>query len=115
MPSKDLSLSLGHQYIQDHPFFSNSSLVYSRVYARLNDNWGLAMNHIYEAATGILQYQSYSLSRDLNSWVASFGFLQRDNSGTKDFGFIFSLTLKDFPQVTIPLDTDPNPTGRALQ
>ena len=73
------------------------------------------MNHVYEAATSTLEYQSYSIHRDLNSWVASLGFLQRDNAGTKDLGLIFSLTLKDFPQVTVPLDTDPNPTGRAIQ
>lgn len=115
MPNKDLSIALGHQYIQDHPFFTNSSLIYSRIYARLNDNWGFSMNHVYEAATSTLEYQSYSIHRDLNSWVASLGFLQRDNAGTKDLGLIFSLTLKDFPQVTVPLDTDPNPTGRAIQ
>jgi hypothetical protein len=37
----------------------------------------------------------------------------RDNrNGESDFGLMFSLTLKDFPQVSIPLDMDPNPTGR---
>ncbi|MDB6139889.1 MAG: osta-like protein [Verrucomicrobiaceae bacterium] len=115
LPTKDLSIAVGNQFIQDHPFFSNSNLIYSRIYARLSDNWGFSMNHVYEAATSTLEYQSYSIHRDLNSWVASLGFLQRDNAGVKDLGLIFSLTLKDFPQVTVPLDTDPNPTGRSLQ
>lgn len=115
MPTKDLSISLGNQYIHDHPFFSASNLIYSKVYARLSDNWGVSMNHIYEAATSTLEYQSYSVHRDLNSWVASLGFLERDNGGVKDLGLIFSLTLKDFPQVSVPLDTDPNPTGRSIQ
>jgi len=112
MASKNLSITLGHQYIADHPFFPNSSLVYSRIYARLNENWGISMNHIYEMDDHTLEYQSYALHRDLNSWVASFGALVRDNRGVSDFGMIFSMTLKEFPQVSIPLDTDPNPTGR---
>ncbi|MDB6117410.1 MAG: osta-like protein [Verrucomicrobiaceae bacterium] len=114
MPNRDLSVSLGNLYIHDHPFFSESNLLYSKIYARINDNWGLSMNHIFEAATHTLEYQSYSVHRDLNSWVASLGVLQRDNAGVKDLGLIFSLTLKEFPQVTVPLDTDPNPTGRSL-
>ena len=115
MPQKDISVTLGNQYIQDHPFFSNSNLLYSNLYVRLNDNWAVSMNHVYEAATSTLEYQSYSVHRDLNSWVASLGFVQRDNGGIKQVGAVFSLTLKDFPQVSVPLDTDPNPTGRALQ
>ena len=114
MPDKDVAFSVGNEYLQNHPLFANSNLVYTRFYARINDNWGFSMNHVYEFADKTLQYQSYSIHRDLNSWVASFGFLQHDNGGTKDFGVIFSLTLKDFPQFTVPLDTDPNPTGRSI-
>ena len=112
MANKSLSITLGHQYISDHPFFENSSLVYSRLYARLNENWGVSMNHVYEMDDSTLEYQSYSVHRDLNSWVASLGALFRDNRGVTDMGLIFSMTLKEFPQVSIPLDTDPNPTGR---
>jgi hypothetical protein len=112
LPTNTLSITLGHQYIADHPFFPNSSLVYSRIYAKLNENWGVSMNHIYEMANSTLQYQSYSIHHDMSSWIASIGGLIRDNGSAKDYGFIFSLTLKEFPQVAIPLDTDPNPTGR---
>ncbi len=111
-PVRSLSISLGHQFITDHPFFEDSSLVYSRIYSRLNENWGISANHVYEIDDGTLEYQSYAVHRDLSSWVASLGALVRDNRGATDFGFIFSMTLKDFPQVSIPLDMDPNPTGR---
>ena len=111
-PISTLQISLGHQFITDHPFFENSSLVYSRIYARMNENWGISMNHVYEIDDGTLEYQSYALHRDLSSWVASIGALVRDNRGATDFGLIFSMTLKDFPQVSLPLDMDPNPTGR---
>jgi hypothetical protein len=29
-----------------------------------------------------------------------------------EYGLLLSLTLKDFPQVNLPLDIDPNPSGR---
>lgn len=113
LPSKNLKLTLGHQYISENPFFVDSNLVFSKIYARLTDNWGFAMNHIYEMDDGTMEFQSYSITRDLSSWVASVGAMVRDNrNGLTEFGLLFSLTLKDFPQASIPLDIDPNPSGR---
>lgn len=113
LPSRYTSIEMGHQYIADHPFFLNSSLVYTRFYARLTENYGFNMNHIFELDDGTLEFQSYSLSRDLSSWIASIGVMARDNrSGVADFGILLSFTLKDFPQLNFDLDVDPNPTGR---
>ncbi len=113
MPAKNVQLTLGHQYVSDSPYFPDSSLVFSKVYARLSDNWGFSMNHIFEADDGTMEFQSYSVSRDLSSWVASVGAMVRDNrNGLSEFGILFSLTLKDFPQLSLPLDIDPNPSGR---
>jgi LPS-assembly protein len=113
LPVKTVSLTLGHQFINDHPLFQDSSLVFSRIYTRVNENWGFSMNHVYEIDDGTLEFQSYSVHRDLSSWSASIGAMVRDNrNGLSDFGLLFSLTLKDFPQVSIPLDMDPNPAGR---
>lgn len=111
--SKSTSMELGHQYIYDHPFFRDSSLVYTRFYARLNENYGFNTYHIYEATNGILQFQSYSFSKDLSSWIASFGLMSRNNgNGVSDFGLLLSFTLKDFPKFNFDLDMDPNPGGR---
>ncbi len=92
----------------------DSNLFNSRIYARLSENWGFSMNHIYEATDSTLEYQSYSIHRDLSSWILSVGGLIRQNrggSGSDDFGVVLTMTLKDFPQVSLPLDLDPNPTG----
>jgi hypothetical protein len=115
MPTSSVQISLGHQLIKDHPFFPNSSLLYSRVYARVNDNWGVSMNHSFEADDNVLEYQSYSIHRDLTSWVATLGAMVRDNRGVTDLGVIFSMTLKDFPQVSLPLDTASNPGGGIIK
>jgi LPS-assembly protein len=113
MPSDSMSFTVGHQFINDNPFFQDSNIFFSRVYARINDNWGFTMNHVFEADDGTMEFQSYSITRDLTSWVASIGAMQRDNrNGQSEVGILFSLTLKDFPNLTIPLDFDPNPSGR---
>jgi hypothetical protein len=113
MPSDSMSFTLGHQFVNDSPYFQDSSLIFARTYARLTENWGVSMYHVYEMDDSTLEFQSYSITRDLTSWVASVGAMQRDNrNGRTEFGIIFSLTLKDFPGITIPLDIDPNPSGR---
>ena len=51
-----------------------------------------------------MQYQRYFINRDLTSWVASIGAEVRDNvGGDQEFGFLFMMTLKDAPQITLPL------------
>lgn len=113
MPSKNMSLDIGHQYVSDHPFFQDSSRVFSRIYGRLSDNYGLNMVHVFEADDGTLEFQSYSLTRDLSSWIASIGVMARDNrNGASDYGVLLSFTLKDFPQFNFNFDIDPNQTTR---
>lgn len=113
LPTRNTSVEFGHQYISDHPFFLDSSLLYTRFYARLSENYGFYMNHVFEADDGTLEFQSYNFTRDLSSWIASVGFMARDNrNGASDFGILVSFTLKDFPQLNFDLDIDPNPTGR---
>lgn len=113
MPSKNATWDIGHQYINDHPFFGDSSRVFSRIYGRLTDNYGLNMVHVFEADDGVLEFQSYSLTRDLSSWIASLGVMARDNrNGVSDYGILLSFTLKDFPQLNFNFDIDPNQTTR---
>jgi len=51
-----------------------------------------------------MQYQRYFINRDLTSWVASVGAEVRDNSGgDQEYGFLLMMTLKDSPQISLPL------------
>ncbi|MES2705955.1 MAG: LPS assembly protein LptD [Verrucomicrobiota bacterium] len=111
MPTDYLDFTIGHRLLTDHPFFEDSDLMDFRVFARVNDNWGVSIYERYEFDDQTLENQQYSVHRDLTSWVASFGATIRDNRGAKDYGVIFSLTLKDFPSVRIPIDYDPTPGG----
>jgi LPS-assembly protein len=110
-PIANLQLSVGHRYLNDNPFFADSSLFVVGGYYRLDDNWGVGVQEQYEAATGILEQQRYSIYRDLTSWVASFGGVIRDNAGVKEYGILFTVTLKAFPKFGFDLNFDPTSEG----
>ena len=65
----------------------------------------------YEFEDSTLESQRYELHRDLSSWVASLGVLVRDNRGVEDFGVILTFTLKDLPNLRLPLSLDPESLG----
>jgi LPS-assembly protein len=106
-PIANLQLTLGHRYLNGNPFFVDSSLFLVGGYYRLNDNWGVGVQEQYEAATGILEQQRLSIYRDLSSWVASFGGVILDNAGVKNYGFLFTFTLKAFPKFGFDFNFDP--------
>src|SRR5436305_6682876 len=110
-PIANLQLSVGHRYLNDSPFFLDSSLFLVGGYYRINDNWGIGAQEQYEATTGLLEQQRYSIYRDLSSWVASFGGVIRDNKGVKEYGVIFTMTLKAFPKFGFDLNFDPTSQG----
>jgi len=104
MPTRNWSLRIGHRYIDGNDFFADNSQLNFYSYLRLNDNWGVSFYEQYEFNSQILQYQRYLVHRDLSSWVASIGAEVRDNEGgDRDIGVLFVMTLKDAPQVTLPL------------
>ena len=107
LPNDHWSLTLGHRYLRDwspdelkerypyDPFFENvldedwrwgNNLLYSRVYYRLNEEWGFRMIHQFEASDGTMEEQSYSLYRDFSSVTSALRFRLRDHrSGKNDF------------------------------
>ncbi len=110
-PRKDLEFSIGNRILSNHPFFDDSNLIDLRTYYRINDNWGVSAYERFEAEDSTLEMQQYSIHRDLNSWAMSLGAVVRDNRGETEYGLVFSLTLKDFPGVRIPIDYDPSGGG----
>ncbi|PYI47922.1 MAG: hypothetical protein DMF10_03850 [Verrucomicrobia bacterium] len=111
-PLANLQLNFGHRYLNDNPFFDNSSLFLVGGYYRINDNWSIGAQEQYEAATSTLEEQRYSIYRDLSSWVASVGGVIRDNNGVKEYGLLFTITLKAFPKFGFDLNFDPTSSGQ---
>jgi hypothetical protein len=108
MPTRDFWFRVSHQYIDNNPFFADNSQIDFYAYWRINDHWGVSIYEQYEFFSQVWQYQRYMIHRDLSSWVASVGTQVRDSLGQDkpDFGVLFILTLKDAPQVTLPISFD---------
>jgi len=107
MPTRDFEFNIGHRYLNDDPFFLDSNLIDLRTYFRLSENWGFSSFHRYEFEDSTFESQQYTLHRDLNTWTAALGLMFRDNRGGEDeTGVVLSLTLKDFPNLTVPLGID---------
>ena len=106
--TRDLTVGLGERYINGNSQFQDSNLITLSGYYRINDNWAFAAAEQYEFATSTLEQQTYTISRDLSSWIASIGFDIGNSGGVKSYGVILSFTLKDLPNVRLPLTLDPN-------
>lgn len=112
MPTDWFRFSLGHYYLSDHPSLDDASLYSFDTYTRLSDNWGVSTSHRFEADDNTLEYQQYMVHRDMAAFTASFGGIIRDNRITEnEYGVIFSLTLKAFPRLTLPVDFQPGGLG----
>ena len=110
-PMANLQLSLGHRYLNENPFFANSSLYTLGAYYRIDDNWAAGFAGQYEGSTGFVEEQRYTLYRDLTSWVGSIGAIIRNNGGVKEYGVLISFTLKALPKFSFDLNFDPGATG----
>ena len=108
MPTDWFRVQFGHYLINDNPFFRDSNLYTVETYTRLSDNWGFSTSHRFEADDNTLEYQQYSIHRDMASCTATLGAIIRDNRlGDKEYGVLLSLTLKAFPKMRLPVDFQP--------
>lgn len=105
-PTDSFNFSLGYRMLDGHPVFTDSNRIDLQAYTRLNENWGIGTRHVLELDDGTLESEQYSLHRDLGNWVAGVGLTHRDNRLEEEYGVVFSLTLKDFPSVSLPFGID---------
>ena len=106
-PNERWSWGLGHWYLRSgfDGFTESDNFITSTFFYRLNDNWGLRLEHDFNAADGRLQQQFYSLYRDFRSWTGALTFRVVDNgTGPEDFTIAFSFSLKAKPK--LPLGGD---------
>ncbi|XHR29583.1 MAG: LPS-assembly protein LptD [Chthoniobacteraceae bacterium] len=113
--SQDLSFTVGHRYLENNPYFDNSSNLRFGSYYRINDNWAVSFLDQYEFSDSTLQRQDYEIHRDLSSWIVTLALTIKEsrNSTTNEIArdTIVSLafTLKDLPSLRLPISG--HPTG----
>jgi hypothetical protein len=107
-PNTTWNLSLGHYYVRNDDLFGEgNNLITSRIYYRLNENWGLRMSHHFEARDGTMEEQYYTIYRDLRSWTGAVTFRVRNNrGGPTDFTVALTLSLKVYPRFGLGKDKD---------
>ena len=109
-PNNVWSLSLGHRYLEDNSvpgFGPGHNLITTSLYYRMNENWAARISHHYEARTGTMEEQYYTLYRDLRSWTAALTFRVRDNQGRPDdYTVAMTFSLKAFPRFGLNSDRD---------
>lgn len=105
-PGEKWSWGLGHWYLRGGTWgdgtWNEDNYVTSTMFYRLDDNWGLRMTHDFNAETGHLQNQFYTIYRDLRSWTGALTFRLTDNPvGPQDFTVAFAISLKAAPQMRL--------------
>ena len=110
------SYTLGHRYLREIPGFgpdSGNNLIYSSLYYRFSENWGVRTRHYFEARDGVMEEQQYSLYRDLRSFTAALTFRVRESrTGPTDYTIALTASLKAFPR--FGLGQDANNAGLLL-
>jgi LPS-assembly protein len=98
-PDPSLRFGIGDHYINHSPVFANSNAVALDLFYRINEHWQFESQQQFEAQTGRLQLQQYTLYRDLDSWQLAMTYASSEiSNGHNDQSIFFSLTLKAFPQ-----------------
>lgn len=113
-PARDFSMFVSQRYIENNPYFQDDSQASVGGYWKVNDNWACSAATTYDFNYETFYTQRYMLHRDLSSWLISAGFLVTDNQanfnnqsgGDIGVGFLLMITLKDAPQINLPLAFD---------
>jgi hypothetical protein len=118
MPVRNFSFNFGTRYINNYGGAASDNQYPFGAFWKVNDHWSMSAQEIYNtpgnsssaySSASSLIYQRYMIHRDLSSWIVSFGAEVRSNQGTStqagqnQYGALITFTLKDLPQVTLPL------------
>jgi LPS-assembly protein len=113
-PSPVWSYGIGHRYMTDSNIGfgpdAGHNLILSRLYLKLNENYGMRVSHLFEARDGTLEEQYYSLYRDFRSWTGALTFrVRNERTGSNDYTIAFTVSLKAFPRLALGEDKE-NPS-----
>lgn len=101
-PDNRWSWGLGHWYLRGGTWgngtWEKTDYFTSTFFYRFNQNWGVRLQHNFDATSGRLQSQFYTLYRDLRSWTMSATFYVENNLGSEvNYGVSYQLSLKANP------------------
>ena len=92
---------MGDHYINHSPIFGDSNQATLDLFYRINEHWQFEGQEQFEAETGRLQLQQYTIYRDLDAWQLGLTYSDSELNNQSDHSIYFSLTLKAFPKYQI--------------
>ena len=101
-PDPSFSVTLGDSSINHSAVFPSSNQATLAFFYRMNEHWQFETQHQFEAETGRVQLQQYTVYRDLDAWKMAFTYSDAlDENGKGDQTVYFTLTLKALPQYNL--------------
>ncbi len=100
-PDPSLQLTVGEHYLNHSPIFGDSNEAALSLFYRLNEHWQFEGQEQFEATTGRLQLQKYTVYRDLDAWQLAMTYSDSELNNQSDHTVYFSLTLKAFPKYSL--------------
>lgn len=106
MIGKSTSVDFSYGWLKNHPIVQDSNSCNYSVYHRLDESWGLGLEHRWQFDDSTLELQRYSLHRNLKSWIFSTEIYRRDYRVDQEWGFTVGFTLRDFPEISLPVSLE---------
>ena len=100
-PNNTWNWTVGQFYLRDNTnaWGTGNDLFTSTFFYRFNQNWGTRLAHYFDARTGTLQEQDYSIYRDMRSWTAALTFRELNNQANgHEFAVAATFSFKAFPR-----------------
>ena len=107
-PNNTWNWTVGQFFLRDNPatWGTGNNLITSAMFYRLNENWGCRLAHFFDARTGTLEEQDYTIYRDLRSWTAALTFRALNNGPNgHEFAVAATFSFKAFPRFRLGDDT----------
>ncbi|MCE0522787.1 MAG: hypothetical protein LV480_07740 [Methylacidiphilales bacterium] len=97
-PDPAVRLTLGEVYINHSSIFPDGNQANLDLFYRINEHWQFEGQEQFEATTGRLQLQQYTIYRDLDAWQLAMTYSDSQLNNVNNQAVFFTLTLKAFPK-----------------
>ena len=98
-PNASLQLTVGYHSISHSPIFQDNNSTALDAFYRMNEHYQFEAQEQFQATSGRLQLQQYTVYRDLDAWQLAMTFSDSEiSNGHNEQSVYFSLTLKALPQ-----------------
>ncbi len=98
-PNASLQITAGYHSINHSPIFQNNNSTSLSVFYRMNEHYQFEAQEQFQATSGKLQLQQYTIYRDLDAWQIAATFSDAEiSNGHSETSIYFSLTLKAMPK-----------------